>query len=281
MTRTAARASLVCLAACADPVPNTWVSVDAGKAALALADTGVASMLLDEDRPGPPTGDWVEIRTDDYLACALDDAGRPDCWSVRSGEIDSKVPAGPFQAFDVSRSGVLLVYEDGSTTQWPDGVAPLPDGFRWTAVAMGEEVTAAWSCGITAAGDLRCDGVDDAAPDGPYVDLSRAIDTVCGLGEDGVGRCFEPQSGWSPVATLDGPLALLDSNAYAACGLTSAGAIPCTAWGADGDGIVAEAPSDGGWIDVSVAEGAAFACAVSGAGERRCWGNAPDAAWTE
>lgn len=281
------RALLLALAGCADPEPGVWVDVDAGRAAIAVATDGRGSILDPDGRTIPEGDGWAEIRTDGELACTLDTGGRPDCWSLRRGTVDATVPAGPFTAYDVSADTALLVYEDGSARHWPDEVAPLPDGYTWQAVAAGIS-TEPWSCGVTTSGELRCEGVEDAAPDGPYTDVARDGAVVCALDDAGSAQCFEVADGaWTFLDTLDGPLDDFDYGTGAVCGIGPDAAIACAAIATDAEPtadaltITDGAPTSGAWVAVSVSEVAAFGCAVDTAGERTCWGNTPAQEWAE
>ncbi len=225
----------------------------------------------------------AKITAGQYHSCAIDTDGRLYCWGK-------------------NHAGQL---GDDSTTDRTRPVLIDPDE-RYTSVSAGSTRT----CGITQSGVLKCwgargghlgDGIASTTPaktpvvidsGTSYSMVSVGHHSACGITSTGALKCWGSGS-WGmqgngstssrtlPQETDSGVLySWVSLTYYHACGVTVVGDVKC--WGENSHGqshpdavgsnallptLISNLPAS-----VRVSVGFRFSCALSGAGEIRCWG---------
>jgi len=279
------RTLLPCLLTGCAAGPAVVTALDVGDGAVAVAEDGRTGTLGVADGVRM-SGDWSDIQVVNSTACALEAGGRPDCWQVGSDTLLSSVPAGPFDTFSVADGRAVFVFADGSLMHWPQVEHELPTQGPWVSVAAvgAYETVHPGLCGVDDAGALWCGEATEAAPGGPWNQVSRSGALVCALDSAGAITCFTVAGGaWAEAGALEGPFVSLDTGAAGGvCGRGSDGALQCEGLGDGAADWAALVPTGSGYDAIALSSDATWGCAIRG-GEPVCFGKAgavPDGGWS-
>ena len=233
----------------ATPPPGRYVDVKAGhRRACALTEEGevVCWGDLDEGHPEVLPGtyeavvspEWYEYDqtrgTRDFGACALDQSGEVQCWEHGFG-MRRVSPPGHYTLVSASTNHMCALTADETAVCWGnnrDGQAEAPPG-RFNAISAG------------------------------YAAYEGDSGTSCGLTD--IGRIVCWGTSFAVEDLPPGPYVKVSTRGAASgCAIGNAGNLVC--WSRDSLGD----PPSGRFQDVDA--GLFHTCAVTAAGEARCWG---------
>ncbi len=213
---------------------------------------------------GWATGTTQAIATGDAHTCALSSAGAVKCWGFNaSGQL--------------GQNNTTNVSNDANPVLANVPPVAVGTGFG-TVVAIAAGTN--YSCALSSGGLVKCWGGND------YGQLGQGNITYVG---DDTSRKVEDASAVALGAGFEIVVAITIGN-YHTCALSSGGAVKC--WGNGGNGKLGQGNSDNvsaydsfqasqspvaiGWssgvVTAAIAAGEYHTCALSSAGEVKCWG---------
>ena len=230
-----------------------------------------------------PSGQYTQVSSGGFHACALGADGTPRCWGYNYGDGPAP-PDAIFAEVSVGSTHPCGITADGRIDCWDRryrGPAPAVEGWRapepgelsegqFARISVGGvRLDDSMACAVRADGALACwdYGGPRAAPHGEFSDVSVGRGQTCALRTDGAVECWawdEDDSAPSPPA--QDRFTTVSATAGYACGVRANDALAC--WGAD-DRWPTDPPI-GTFTQVSVSPGRA--CAVRSDARLHCWG---------
>jgi hypothetical protein len=216
----------------------------------------------------PPGNDWVQVAAARHNAtCGRHLDGSVDCWGYDATQ--GLVPPGePLTFIDVEyqvcglTKGGGLACGDTWGEAIPTDVSSLLDGTRYVDVA----VARSFVCALSEEGAIHCttpaSGLS-VALEGPFVGISAADETICGLREAGSFSCWDSDGRlWTDSGEV---LSTLDEEPSYGCGITQTMQLRC--WKA-AYSTIAGLHSPGPFVMVSAGD---IPCTLDDEGAIRCW----------
>jgi hypothetical protein len=213
-----------------------------------------------------------QVLAGDFETCALLANGTVRCWAAEGRDVNEP----PSNLTNVARleNGPCAILESGAVRCWGDrfsmtGAAPPIDLGAVLDVGTGDA-----SCAVSTDGGVRCWGYEFPSYFEPPEDLASSVQVevghmfACALSEVGVVTCWGDSS-YDDASPITTPVASISTGNVVTCALLDTGLLQC--FGYDGYNGQATPPTDLGTV-VQVDMGAAHGCAVTTAGEVRCWG---------
>jgi hypothetical protein len=205
----------------------------------------------------------VDVVAGDEHSCALNHDGRAWCWGRgKAGRTGPPVAAARLAAGSYHTCALT---QDGQPRCWGQIYWDTPAEPRFVELCGGRD----FACGRDGAGAVRCwgEGEQEPPPDAPFVvamqRLTCGVGVVCGVDGDDEFVCWHPDSA---VSFAPAPVSVVDLDIrHHACGITELRELVC--WG---DAPEVNPPA-GQFKAVGV--GLDFTCALTLAGEVRCWGD--------
>ena len=220
--------------------------------------------------PDPPPGRYVAVGDGLGHTCALTEDGQIACWGWNTyGQV--LVPEGRYTAISAGNVSTCALTAGGGAVCWGfTSLGRFPASDRYVDVSAGD-----WgeACALSEAGEAVCSMGIGEAPSGPFVATGlRGYGRTCALAENGEAVCWikggdgQASSSAYAHATVTLHSAAIAGRTSFDCVTTASGDVECE--GMEGFGPL-DLPA-GRYVAIS--DGGLHGCALTEAGDVRCWG---------